>query len=1461
MPTNFEFLKEDYPDLFDWAHDMEKKVKQDPNGAINSGSKFFERILNILLENARIPPKETYVEKIIDLKNKKVIDSKSEKLLQKARKYRNDDRHSDSSSNERVALAFLKVIFNISVWFMDDYNNKIIHNSDFDTNILTQIEKESQVSKEDVGKIVNDAVNLAMIQSSEDKDILENKILNLSKENEELKRDFESKFNDLKINYSENNKEKWVNFIADNYYSKEDVGKIVNDAVNLAMIQSSEDKANFKKELLNISKKYDSSRKNLEDKIDNLIMEYSNADLIKFVTDNYAPKDEIYKIVSNEIENLKKESDEDKLNLEKMMLIINEENELMRKDFESKLNSINEQTSDKSNKELENLIIKDYVPKSDLKKHIDLAIKEFAKTHNIEISEIYNPPEEILIENQPKFVPSKPKKQKTEPKKLNEDQEAAVMYDGKKPLLIEAGPGSGKTTVLIERVKYLLNNKCIDPESLLVITFTKKAANELKTRLSEETNNISELDVQKMQISTIHGFCAKILEKAGHVNLSIIDDDLGEKINMFVRKHLEELGFTGIAYASKRDAKNIINKYEEYCTFGVDSQNLIKYIQDNYPISQDYIDFVEQYMEENEGKFPKMEVKENKEFKQSYYNALYLQVAKSYPIYKELMEKENVIDFGHMQLKALEYLRENPDSVFKNILIDEFQDTDPIQMEIFKILMKNCDSATFVGDIDQSIYGFRGSYDNYFEQLSNEYDVKRISLNTNYRSTNQIIDVSEALIKPQRDVHSEKDLKGNRDIDFPIYYISNEDKDNEAENICEFIKYLKETGKIDNYNEIAVLTRSVTSNGNCIKPLMNLLNENNIPYAIKGNKDLLDKDEIKSILTLIYYVISEDKDHHIMNSWEKKWLNLKAFTGTDFKMKLCNLSDETKEILFNIQEQYENDVVAAEKDVSIEVTGKKSRVRSFGGVFKKYNKPEFENGQEILKDIVNKVGFPYLNVQNLEKWGIKNKDDLAFFDKLFEIRENILSEDIEYKNKLTILEIYMRLLEINDYFNADFINNPNNQDEISNLAFISNTLYNYEQMYYNKAIRGAFWFLYTNIEDYGSSNVDPNGVQLMTVHKAKGLEFPVVIVASFSDKKFPSKFISPNPDNGYIHGKPAFFTPYEFLKYKDFENESEEVLIHEEEENRIIYVAMTRAQDILVLSSLVPPSDKENEITYKGSSLVEDLLINKNYAMSLQAKEIEIPKTVCKKPDFEEELLELSFTSLKSYLQCPFRNKLLNHFHFKISDKTQITYGKVIHKALEVINKRIKVTGEYLGDDEVKNIVENLFYTNPNIAYDRKQKLKTDKLDDIVDNVIHYYHTFGNKIEVIDSEVQFNVKNKDYGITGAIDLIYETDNGKIGLLDYKYTSSEAKYMKWHKKQLYVYVGVLKLLEEWKDREISELKVYAIKSKKLVDVPVDHDKIKEIMDEMDIVAKNINENNYPRQKDKHCNKCAFKRICG
>ena len=115
---------------------------------------------------------------------------------------------------------------------------------------------------------------------------------------------------------------------------------------------------------------------------------------------------------------------------------------------------------------------------------------------------------------------------------LDDKQEAIVYYPGEKPLSVEAGPGAGKTRVIIERVKYLIKEKKIHPETLLVITFTRKAAEELKERLAD--SDISKSDIDLMQISTIHGFCSKILENNGAVGFDVIDDDLNEKTNMFI---------------------------------------------------------------------------------------------------------------------------------------------------------------------------------------------------------------------------------------------------------------------------------------------------------------------------------------------------------------------------------------------------------------------------------------------------------------------------------------------------------------------------------------------------------------------------------------------------------------------------------------------------------------------------------------------------------------------------------------------------------------------------------------------------------------------------------------------------------------------------------------------------------------------------------------------------------------
>ena len=120
---------------------------------------------------------------------------------------------------------------------------------------------------------------------------------------------------------------------------------------------------------------------------------------------------------------------------------------------------------------------------------------------------------------------------------LNDEQKAVVTYSGDKKLCVEAGPGSGKTRVLIEKVKFMINEG-INPETLLIITFSKKAAEELQERLA--TGGISKSDVQKMQISTIHSFCIKLLEDNGEVVYDVIED---EKEDMFIGKHLDTLGF------------------------------------------------------------------------------------------------------------------------------------------------------------------------------------------------------------------------------------------------------------------------------------------------------------------------------------------------------------------------------------------------------------------------------------------------------------------------------------------------------------------------------------------------------------------------------------------------------------------------------------------------------------------------------------------------------------------------------------------------------------------------------------------------------------------------------------------------------------------------------------------------------------------------------------------------------
>lgn len=991
---------------------------------------------------------------------------------------------------------------------------------------------------------------------------------------------------------------------------------------------------------------------------------------------------------------------------------------------------------------------------------------------------------------------------------LNENQQKVVEYNGNKPLLVEAGPGSGKTRVIIERVKFLINELKVNPSSLLVITFTRNAANELKDRLSED---IPKNIINEMQISTIHSFCLDFLKKRGNVT-NLIDDDSGEKRRLFIQKYKYKLGFKNEFYLADYQIPSVINKFDEYTTFKVDIDGLIDYIKQTRPIDKEYVDFVNSFKF-----FPSKKVRENEKFKKSWYNARFLQTPKAYVKYLELLDLFNAVDYNTVQIKFLESLKENPETQYTNILVDEFQDTDPVQAEIFEILLKNAESFTAVGDVDQSIYSFRGSFRDYFEEFYNKYNAELISLNYNYRSTNNIIRTSEAFIKPQRKEYSKKYLVGARNEDKASYILESLDPQEEAQKIFNLIKDLKDNGKIRQYSDVAILYRSIVSNKN-IPFLIDEFKKNDISYHISGTEDLIESDEVKSILTLFYYIARKLDHSYGMSNLEKEWLNLRAFCGIDFIPKFRKLAVETKRYLMELQENFENDVLKTEKEVYFELTGKKSRKKKFNGVFTR--------NEDVLIEIFKRVNKPVVDLDLIEDAG-----DREFFTELEKLRENVFSSDEE--DKLTILEVYYELLNLCGYFDDLVINNGDYELELENLSKISRTIFNYESIISANDVRGLFFFLTNVIEGYGTSSSDVDGVQLMTVHKAKGLEFPVTIVSSLSEYNFPLAPRDPMREKDNINKDDTFYTPNKFLEYKDC-SEADEVNLGLAEENRVIYVAMTRAQDILVLSVV-------------GKMPEEICRISNYFNKNLDLDNMSI-SSVGSKP--EENKLNLSYSSFADYNNCPWRYNLLNKLHFKVSQKEVTKMGSIIHEALDVINQEIKDAGE-ISKENIEKIAKDTYYLHGGTD---------EEFDDYMDSIFDYYNEIGFDITVVDSEVPFSIDRDNYRFNGAIDLIYKNQNGEYGILDYKNTIFKDYNREKYAQQLLTYILALKNDSKYCDIEITEAKIYAIKSRSLIDFNIGESRLATQKEEIQNTADLINSHEFNKNESSYCNICEFLKYC-
>lgn len=408
------------------------------------------------------------------------------------------------------------------------------------------------------------------------------------------------------------------------------------------------------------------------------------------------------------------------------------------------------------------------------------------------------------------------------------------------PVLIIAGPGSGKTFTLVERVAYLITKKNVSPNNILISTFTEKAAKEIITRISNRLSDLNtDVNINEMYIGTLHSICLRILKD----NLEYTR----------IKKNYRTLDQFEQQYFIYQNIKEF-SQLEGY-------ENLYKNtkIPSNWRQSNFIATNVNKLSEENVNPYKLIEFNDYK------IQAL----GRVYKKYLELIEGENIIDFSTIQTETYRLLEENPEILkklhdqIKYLMIDEYQDTNSIQEKIIFKLCGKQNNICVVGDDDQGLYRFRGATIRNILEFPDKFNgnCKIVTLNVNYRSHPDIINFYNRWINENEwdGFRYEKNIIPREDnfIENPsVVKVSGEDfEDNWQEEILDFINSLKKSGKLKNLNQIAFLFRSVKNDK--VVRLAHFLEENNIPvYSPRANM-FFKRDEIKYIIGTLLVVFPQ----------------------------------------------------------------------------------------------------------------------------------------------------------------------------------------------------------------------------------------------------------------------------------------------------------------------------------------------------------------------------------------------------------------------------------------------------------------------------------------------------------------------------------------------------------------------------------------------------------------------------
>ncbi|MBX7186171.1 MAG: ATP-dependent helicase [Vicinamibacteria bacterium] len=775
---------------------------------------------------------------------------------------------------------------------------------------------------------------------------------------------------------------------------------------------------------------------------------------------------------------------------------------------------------------------------------------------------------------------------------LNEAQRGAVLH-GDGPLLIVAGAGTGKTTVLTRRIAHLITTKRARPEEILALTFTEKAAREM----SERVDQLVPYGYTESFIATFHAFGDRMLREncfAAGLSADFRVLSRADEI-VFLRERLFSLPLA--RFRPLGDPGRHLPTLVEFASRAKD--------EDVPP------DAIRAFAKEQLRRFSGVEGDEALSLREQALDLI--EAAEFFKAQQDALAASALVDFGDQIHLFLKLLRQRPDVAialrkrFRYILVDEFQDTNHAQLELVRLIAgEGRPNITVVGDDDQAIYRWRGAAPaNLIHFLSLYPEAARVVLRQNYRSTQEILDTAYRLItynNPHRleamtglDKRLVAERGKGRDVAHWRFPSASAEADAVAKAIEEF--HQRDSVPLD---EIAILVR----NNADADPFLRALNMRGLPHRFSGGAGLFERPEVRSLIAFLRLVASPDDS---VSAWALAFSEIYAFDPVDLSRMSRYASKKTRPLLDVFRELEGNEDLASVKG------------------------PSREAAKRFVADLERGVS--------------------------------------SMAHKRTGEALYEFLKESGYLARLASVSSAKDERKVANIARFFEIVRGFSMVAEHDHIP-SFVARFDLLRDAGE---DPSAIEIqegdavniMTVHKAKGLEFRVVFVASCIDQKFPLRRRSdPLP------------LPAPLLKSDLSPGDA-----HLMEERRLFYVSMTRAKDDLILTSA---DDYGAGATRKVSRFVVEALdlpsprarVARSSPLETIAASAPVPDGLSPAPagaSAEPESLaaamapplRLSFRQVDDYLTCPLKYRFVHRNRIPLLTHHRVVYGSAIHQAVQ----------------------------------------------------------------------------------------------------------------------------------------------------------------------------------------------------